>query len=131
MNLGERRRELIPGYRLSSDLNTLGGLIQVRRHIETRADTSRAQSGLDHGASRAFPIGPRHMHKAARAMRVAQSFEQAPDPFQVVFRGLNLVPERLEKLDGFLVIHPLEALLRTKMTRPASTSSRLPPSTFS
>src|SRR5260370_41416608 len=45
-------------------------------------------------------------------------------------RGLDFVSERIEKADGFGVIHPAAALLRTNITRPATASSTEPPTTF-
>src|ERR1700688_538877 len=134
MHLGESPGELIRRDGLARNLNAPGGLDPGGWGVKPRTNPRPTQSGFDHRAGRALPVGAADMDEATRAMRITEGFEHPRDPLQVELRGLDLVPERIKKANGFGVIHPTKALpralLRTNITRPSRASSTVPPTTF-
>ena len=68
--------ELISRNGLAGDLNALGRFGEVRRGVEAGVVSPGAQSGFDHGAGRAFAVGPGDMYEAPSKLRIAQACKQ-------------------------------------------------------
>src|SRR3984885_8797266 len=131
MNAVKRVGELLWSGRLAQDLNTLGGLNQVRRDVEPGANPGRAQSRFDHRARGPLAVRSSHVHPAARPVWIAKSFEQMSDSLPPQLGRQYLVTQRIKISDRLGVSHVRSAPLRIKMGRAASAKRAVPPTTFS
>ena len=61
--------------RLTLNLHSLFDMNQVRRSVQTSAESSRLQHAGNHGSSRTFALGAGHMDDAIGFMGVAQQLE--------------------------------------------------------
>src|SRR5690348_2063798 len=103
----------------------------MRRRVQSGLNAGGAQSRIDHGARRAFPVRARDVNEIALPVRIAQCGQQSRDPVQPEFRRLDLVAQRVKIVNGLGVVHFAAApLLRAKIARPASASRIVPPATF-
>jgi len=93
--------ELLGRYGDTVDLDSLGGLDQVRRGEETCANASGAQTGVDHGAGGPFPVCAGDVNDSKCGLRIAERGEHFADAVESKLGGLDLVAKCVEELDGF------------------------------
>ena len=95
----KRALELFRRDRDAVDLNPFRGLNQMRRGEQPGADAGGSNARLDHGAGRAFAVGPRHVNHAVCSLRIAQRGENRADAVQPKLGRLNLVTKCVEESD--------------------------------
>ena len=112
----ERALEIRGAHRNAVDLDALGRLDQMRRSEQAGANARGAQSRLDHGAGRAFAVGPGDVHHAKRALGIPQRLEHGADPLQAQLGGLDFVAQSVEELDGIGIGHAVTCLPARRYT---------------
>src|SRR5579862_5056801 len=86
------------GRNLSSrNPRSLREINQVRLGIESRPITGRAQTTIEHRGDRALTLGPRNVHSAQFAMRIADGLERSLHPLELVDLAARL--QRVEPSD--------------------------------
>jgi hypothetical protein len=101
----ERLRKSLDRNRLTANTNPFRRFRKMWRDEQARAVPRRAQPGFDHGAGRAFPVRPGHMHEPTAILRIVQGVKHRADTFQAEFCGLDLVAESVKEMDGIRVVH--------------------------
>jgi hypothetical protein len=80
---------LLFGYQLTIDADTLAQVVQVGRGEETGAIARLLQHGSDNVGYGAFAIGSRYVNGEEVALRIAQVSAESSDTFQSRFIGID------------------------------------------
>ena len=123
--------KLEPCHGHAVDDDALGGFYQVRRRKESGADARGAESGVDHGAGRPFPVGSRDVDEAEGILRIVECGEDGADAVEPELGGFNFVAERIEEPHGVgvsehaavLLLSPVYSKVRPWPKRIASTGT--------
>ncbi len=97
--------EPLGGNGKPADADALGGLGEMRRSVESRAQAGGAEAGFDHGTGRAFAIRAGHVDDREAILRIAERGQHGVDALQAELGSLDFVAQRVKEMDRIGVVH--------------------------